>query len=198
MKLLLIGPPGAGKTVIANKITEKLGIPFIKTGELLRAVGNESPFYEIINDSMTTGRLAPNDIVGQIVKNETQKYPNGYVLDGWLRQISDAEVYLPELDWVIFLDCPKEICIERVLNRVVCKIHGSVYSFSEEVCSLCKGKLEKRPDDTLETFESRWGIYYEKTLPVVDFFKNKNILLTIDASKSVVEVVNEVLEKIRK
>ena len=167
-RLLLIGPPGAGKTVIANKLTELLNIPFIKTGSLLREIPESDKNFQQIQTAMAKGELAPNQIVGDVVKNEVNKYPNGFILDGWLRQISDLEVFDPKLDKVIFLDCPKEVCEERILNRVVCRIHGSIYSFSSEVCSLCNGILEKRSDDTKETFEHRWSVFDNQTKPVIE------------------------------
>lgn len=191
-KLLLIGPPGSGKTVIASKLTEELKIPFIKTGSLLRDIPKEDPNYSIIHDAMEKGELAPNNIVGEVVKNEVEKNPNGFILDGWLRQISDFEVYDPGLDKIIFLDCPKEVCEERILNRVVCRIHGTIYSYSAQVCELCNGELEKRSDDTKETFENRWKVYENQTLAVIAFFENKNLVLRIDASKSIPEIIENI------
>lgn len=191
-KLLLVGPPGAGKTVIANKLSEVLNIPFIKTGSLLRDLPKSHPSYQIIQEAMSKGELAPNEIVAQIIKSEVEKNPDGFILDGWLRQKSDLEVYDPKIDKVIFLDCSKDICQDRVLNRVVCKIHGSVYSYSDEVCHLCKGVLEKRSDDTLETFNHRWDIYEKLSLPVIDFYQAQNMVLKIDANRSIPEIINSI------
>jgi len=191
-KILLIGPPGAGKTVIANKISEEFKIPFIKTGSLLRDLPKTDPNYKMIHESMDSGKLAPNKLVGDIVSKEVSRYPNGFVLDGWMRQLSDKEVFNPELDFVIFLNCPKESCKDRILNRVVCEIHNIVYSYSEKVCALCGGNLSKRSDDTVETFENRWKVFEELTLPVIEYYKSKNLLLNIDASKSIPEIMNEI------
>lgn len=195
-RLLLIGPPGAGKTVIANKLTDVLDIPFIKTGSLLRDIPETDPNYKILQTYMSKGELAPNEIVGQVVKNEVAKYPDGFILDGWLRQESDLKVFDPKLDKVIFLDCPKEICEERILNRVVCRIHGSMYSYSEEVCHLCGGELEKRTDDTKETFDNRWHVFESQTKPVIDMFQKKGSLVRIDASKSIPEIIEEIQKEL--
>jgi adenylate kinase len=192
MNILLIGPPGAGKTVIANKIAEHYSIPFIKTGSLLRDLTKENPNYEIINASMQKGELAPNNLIAQIVSDEVSKHPNGYVLDGWMRQISDKDVFNPSLTRVIFLDCPKEVCKDRILNRVVCRIHTSIYSYSGQVCHLCGGTLEKRTDDTPETFENRWSVYTNLTQPVINYYQDLNLLLKIDASKSIPEIMDEI------
>jgi len=189
MKLLLIGPPGAGKTVIANKISELFDIPFIKTGALLRELGPENINYKIIQESMEKGELAPNKIVAEILNEEVIKHSRGFVLDGWMRQLSDKEFLNLSFDKVVYLNTSKEICKDRILNRVTCRVHGSIYSFSEQVCSMCGGNLEKRSDDTPETFENRWKIYEELTIPVIDYYKKMNILFEVDASKSIPEIL---------
>jgi adenylate kinase len=197
MKILLIGPPGAGKTVIANKITEIFSLPFVKVGALLRDLPKNNQYYDQINKAMNQGVLAPNEVVGKIVQEQARKFPNGYVLDGWLRQLSDKDQYNPDLDCVIFLNCPKVVCKDRILNRVVCNIDNEIHSFSENVCRLCGGELVKRSDDTEETFENRWKVFEEKTLPVLDFFRNKGILIEIDASKDILSIIDEIKSKVR-
>lgn len=143
---------------------------------------------------MEKGELAPNSAVAEILKAEIEKYPNGFALDGWMRQLSDKDFLEIDFDKVIFLDCPKEVCKDRILNRVVCRVHGSIYSFSEEVCSLCKGNLEKRSDDTEETFENRWKVYENLTLPVIEYYKNKGKLFVVDATKSIPEIGEKLKE----
>jgi len=192
LKILLIGPPGAGKTVIANKISELYNIPFVKVGSLLREIKPENKNYNLIKSSMEKGELAPNNLVAEVVREEVEKNNQGFVLDGWLRQLSDMDEFDPQVDKVVFLNCPKEVCKDRILNRVICKIDKSIYSFSEKVCSLCGGELEKRSDDTEETFENRWSVFEEKTIPVLNFFKEKNMLVGIDASKSIPEIMDQI------
>jgi len=191
-KILLVGPPGAGKTVIANKLSEIYNIPFIKVGSLLRELSPEDKHYSVIKQAMEKGDLAPNNLVAEIVKEAVEKNSKGYVLDGWLRQISDMDEYNPDLDKVIFLNCPKNVCKERILNRVVCRIDKTIYSFSDTVCNLCGGELEKRTDDTDETFENRWHVYEDRTKKVLEYFKNKNQLVDVDASKSIPEIVEQI------
>ncbi len=191
-RILLIGPPGAGKTVIATKISENYQIPFIKTGSLLRDLKSDNPNFNVINEAMEKGVLAPNNIIAQIVKEEVLKYPDGYVLDGWMRQLSDGDFFEPELDLVLFLNCPLNVCRERVLNRVVCLVHNTIYSFSDEVCHLCGGKLEKRSDDTEETFNNRWKVYETKTLPVIDYYREKKLLVEVDVNRDVPSIVEEI------
>ncbi|NBO21740.1 nucleoside monophosphate kinase [bacterium] len=191
-RILLIGPPGAGKTVIATKISENYQIPFIKTGSLLRDLKSDNPNFNVINEAMKKGVLAPNNIIAQIVKEEVLKYPDGYVLDGWMRQLSDGDFFEPELDLVLFLNCPLNVCQERVLNRVVCLVHNTIYSFSDEVCHLCGGKLEKRSDDTEETFNNRWKVYETKTLPVIDYYREKKLLVEVDVNRDIPSIVEEI------
>lgn len=197
-RILLIGPPGAGKTVIATKISESYNIPFIKTGSLLRELKPDNPNFNVINEAMKKGVLAPNNIIAEIVKDEVLKFPNGYVLDGWMRQMSDGDFFEPELDLVLFLNCPQDICRERVLNRVVCLVHNTVYSFSDEVCHLCGGKLEKRSDDTEETFKNRWNVYETKTLPVIDYYREKNLLTEVNVNRDIPSIIEEIDSILRK
>ncbi len=191
-RILLIGPPGAGKTVIATKLSEILSIPFIKVGALLRDLSQSDENYQLIRDAMVKGELAPNNLVAEVVRKAVDEKMNGYIIDGWLRQLSDMNEYNPDLDYVIFLDCPKEICKDRILNRVVCKIDNTIYSFSDTVCDLCGGELEKRTDDTDETFENRWNVFTEKTLPVLNYFEEKKKLIKVDASRSIPEIVDQI------
>lgn len=191
-RILLIGPPGAGKTVIATKLSEILEIPFIKVGALLRDLDSKDKNYILIKEAMEKGELAPNHVVAEVVKNAVAGVKDGYIIDGWLRQLSDMDEFNPDLDYVIFLDCPKEICKDRILNRFVCKIDSTIYSFSDTVCQLCGGDLEKRSDDTDETFNNRWGVFVEKTIPVLNFFESKRKLIKIDASKSISEIIEEI------
>lgn len=194
MKLLLIGPPGSGKTVVANKISEIFNIPFVKTGSLLREINQDNKNFKIIKESMEKGLLAPNNIVAEILEDNLKNYTSGYVLDGWMRQLSDRDFLDIPFDKVIFLNAPKEVCKDRVLNRVICRVHGSIYSFAEEVCSMCGGNLEKRSDDTDETFENRWSVYEKLTLPVIYYYKELGVLFEVDASKSIPEIVERLIK----
>lgn len=188
MKLLLIGPPGSGKTVIANKISEIFNIPFIKTGSLLRDLSLDSKNYPVIKSAMEKGELAPPSMVAEVLKEELLRHKGGFVLDGWMRQLSDKDFLEVDFDKVIFLNASKDTCKDRVLNRVICRINGSVYSYTSEVCSLCGGELEKRTDDTEETFENRWKVYENLTLPVISYYKNLGIIFEVDASRSIPEI----------
>lgn len=192
MKILLIGPPGAGKTVIADKISRKFNIPFVKVGSLLRDLPTSHRYYQVIQEAMSKGVLSPNHIVASITKEEVEKFPGGYVMDGWLRQLSDLDEYDPKVDYVFFLDCPKEESWKRISNRLICKIDSSIHSFSDQVCQLCGGELERRIDDNKQVFEERWKVYEEKTTPVLEYFQKEGNLKRIDAGKDILSVLDQV------
>jgi adenylate kinase len=196
MKILLIGPPGAGKTVIAEKVSQHFNLPFIKVGSLLRDLKPDNQYYGIIQDAMSKGVLSPNHIVAAIVKDEADKYPQGYIMDGWVRQMTDLEQYDPLVDAVFYMECSKDNSFERIHNRSVCKIDNSIYSFSDKVCSLCGGELAKRPDDNSQVFDQRWKVYEEKTLPVIEYYKKQGKIKTIDADLDILSVLDQVYKLI--
>lgn len=190
MRILLIGPPACGKGTISELLSKELGLPIIKTGTILRAISPASIWYEAIQDDVSSGRLAQNDIVGHILSEESSRqiYERGYILDGWLRQLSDVDYFNPGFDVVLFLNISEYTSKQRTLSRRVCTKCGYSYNLIsfppavEGICDFDGGNLVTREDDREEVFTQRWNDFQSFTLPVIEYFRKMGNLLEIDSS----------------
>ena len=209
MRLVLLGPPGVGKGTQASNIVEKFNIPHISTGDIFRAnikegteLGKEAKGY------MDKGLLVPDDIVVSIVNDRLSEEDckEGFLLDGFPRTINQAEILDRELskmdiklDKVLNIDADKEILIERVVGRRICKTCGKGYHIKfnppkeENVCDVDGGELFQREDDNKETVSTRIEVYEEQTQPLIDYYKNKGIILNIDGTKPIAEVFDTIV-----
>lgn len=196
--IILIAPPAGGKGTQSNMLKEEYKLPHISTGDLLRgASNNDSEISKEINKIMQEGKLVPDEIVMTLLKTRISEKDcdNGYILDGFPRTVAQAEAYeniLKELGkeegYVILLNTNKEDAKARIANRVSCPKCGKVYNnIIEELkpqndnqCDDCKSALVHREDDNAETYEKRYDEYLEKTQPLIDFYKNKNLLYEVD------------------
>lgn len=204
MKILLIGPPASGKGTLGKILSQEWNLPLINTGKLLREVSENSIWYQPVHDSMNNGLLAPNKIVGGLLKEyiEDSHYEKGYILDGWVRQLDDLESFDPQPDLVIFLNISEEVSKKRILNRRVCEKEGHVYNLislppkKEGICDIDGSKLIKREDDSLDVFEKRYEEFVSKTIPVVKYYKEKGKLIEINAEVTPSEVFKLVQAKV--
>ena len=196
--IILIAPPAGGKGTQSSMLREEYNLPHISTGDLLRgASNNDSEISEQINKIMQEGKLVPDEIVMTLLKSRISKDDcnNGYILDGFPRTVAQAEAYeliLKELGkeegYVILLNTNKEDAKARIANRVSCPKCGRVYNNIiedlkpqvENQCDDCQGALVHREDDNAETYEKRYNEYLEKTQPLIDFYKEKNLLYEVD------------------
>lgn len=204
MRLVLLGPPGAGKGTQASAIVEKYNIPHISTGDIFRAnikegtaLGQEAKAY------MDKGLLVPDELVVSIVKDRLLKDDcrEGFLLDGFPRTVGQAEALDSELDKmgikldrVININADPEILIERAVGRRICRECGATYHVKynppkvEGVCDKDGGELYQRDDDTEETVTTRINVYMEQTEPLIDYYKNQGLLLNVDGTKTIDEV----------
>jgi adenylate kinase len=204
MRLVLLGPPGAGKGTQASAIVEKYNIPHISTGDIFRAnikegtaLGQEAKAY------MDKGLLVPDELVVSIVKDRLLKddCTEGFLLDGFPRTVGQAEALDSELDKmgikldrVININADPEILIERAVGRRICRECGATYHVKynppkvEGVCDKDGGELYQRDDDTEETVTTRINVYMEQTEPLIDYYKNQGLLLDVDGTKTIEEV----------
>lgn len=208
MKLVLLGPPGAGKGTQATGIAEKYAIPHISTGDIFRYnIKNETELGREVKSYLDQGALVPDTLTVRIVKDRLNQADcaNGFLLDGFPRTIAQAEALdesLSEqnetLDAVINIDVQKEVLITRLSGRRVCKDCGETYHAVNKppkqagVCDVCGGPVIHRADDTEDTVRNRIFVYEEQTAPLIAYYEQKGLLFTVDGT----EPVHVVQEKI--
>lgn len=201
MKISLLGPQGSGKGTIGKIISEKLGIPIIGVGDILRDVPKDHPRYEELNEIMDRGDLAPQDFVAELLKERVSQKDceEGFIMDGWGRKLIDFEYYDPEFDKVVVLDISRETSVKRITGRRMCTSNGktyNIYTLPKEMLEECEGELIQREDDTEKAVNKRLDIYYSETVKSIDKFKKKGILVVVDGEGTPEEVVNNVLSAI--
>lgn len=208
MKLLIMGRPGAGKGTQAANIKEYYGIPHISTGDMFRAaIKNQTKLGLTAKEYMDKGLLVPDEVTIGIVQerlleNDCKK---GFLLDGFPRTIAQAESlesFLKKnnivLDAVLDVDVPAEILVRRMVGRRVCKGCGATYHVEfnapkkEGICDVCGTPLIQRNDDTLETAENRLNVYDQQTAPLLEFYKKRNLLKTVDGNQALDKVFEDI------
>ena len=209
MKLILLGAPGAGKGTQGEILRQKLGIPTISTGNMLRAAMKEgTPLGREVTKCMEDGTLVADSLVIGIVRERLAKpdCANGYILDGVPRTVAQAVIMeqegLLDVDCVLSLEASPEEILSRMTNRRICSKCGVPYNSVtsrpkvEGICDLCGGQLIQRPDDEEATVRNRLVVYKEETEPLKDFFARRGLLRTIPSLPSIDEtakVIEEVL-----
>ncbi len=214
--LILIAAPGAGKGTLSKDLLEKYDYVHISTGDLLREqVAKGDELGKKINEMQMAGQLVTNEIVYEALEQKLSdpKCDNGYILDGFPRNLEQAREYdeilkrsKRDLGIVLLLDIPKEELIERITGRFTCKDCGEIHNiYSEElkpkkegICNKCGGVLTQRKDDNLEAFEKRYQTYLESTQPLIEFYKEKGVLYTIDSSKGHINTLMQAEELMNK
>ncbi|MDH7481869.1 MAG: adenylate kinase [Armatimonadota bacterium] len=212
MRLVLLGPPGAGKGTQASLISKKYKIPHISTGDILReAVKQGTELGRRAQEYMQKGELVPDEIVIGIVVERIQQpdCQNGFMLDGFPRTVVQAEALdeelrkrNQELDAVLCFEVDEEEIVRRISGRRVCKKCGAVYNVNnltsreeDGICDKCGGRLVTRPDDEPEAVRRRLQVYKNQTEPLIDYYRQKSILKTVRAVGAVQEIFARV-EKI--
>ncbi|MFP4465740.1 MAG: adenylate kinase [Candidatus Goldiibacteriota bacterium] len=210
MILILLGPPGAGKGTYSEKLIDIYGIPQISTGDILRAAVKEGTEMGIkAKEYMDKGALVPDDVIVGIVADRIQKDDclKGFILDGFPRTTGQADALEKlfkdrglALDAVINIEVEKDILFKRLTGRRMCRNCGGNYNVNtmppekEGVCDKCGGELYQRNDDKPETIENRLKVYAEQTAPLIEYYREKNILKDVNASQG---TVDEIVQKIK-
>ncbi|MFH1648130.1 MAG: nucleoside monophosphate kinase [Patescibacteria group bacterium] len=200
MKILLIGPAGSGKGTIGEMVSDYLNISQVSLGHILREVPESHRWYRKINEQMDEGMLVDQDKAAALLKEELEKekYTGGFVLDGWFRSMENVRLYVPEIDKAFYLSIPRDESVKRLTSRRTCEKCGDIYNIyfspprEAEICDECGGKLRQRDDDTLEAINERLDIFEEETVPVIEYLKEKGILIEINGLGSPQEVFERV------
>lgn len=206
--LVLMGLPGAGKGTQAAMIVEKYGIPHISTGDMFRAAIKEGTELGMkAKKFMDEGQLVPDEVTIGIVRERLAKEDckKGFLLDGFPRTVPQAEALdniLNEMnrsiDYVIHIDVDREILMERLTGRRICRDCGATYHLvfnppkQPNVCDKCNGELYQRDDDNEETVANRLEVNINQQQPLLDYYEKKGVLKTIDGSRKIEEVFQEV------
>jgi adenylate kinase len=205
MRIVLVGPPGAGKGTQAAFLARNLSIPHISTGDLFRA--NISQGTELgvkAKGYMDAGELVPDEVTIGMAEDRMRQADaeGGFLLDGFPRNVSQAEALDAilqggglKLDAVLDLEVPEDEVVKRIAGRRICRNDSShvfhvVYSApkAEGVCDTCGGELYQRPDDAEETVRKRLDVYHTETEPIIDHYKAQGLVVTIPALGKVDEV----------
>lgn len=202
MKLILLGPPGAGKGTQAKGIAERYGIAHISTGDMLRAQVREgTPLGLEAKSCMDRGELVPDAVIIGMVKEriKDKDCENGFLFDGFPRTVAQADALseFTDIDAVINIDVPFERLLKRISGRRMCPDCGATYHismYSEPNCGHCGAELYQRDDDKEETVSVRIRQYEAKTAPLIAYYEAKGILLTVNGDQSV-EAVSEDIAK---
>ena len=211
MKIVMFGPPGSGKGTYASRLSAKLQIPHISTGDLVREeIKNQSELGKRINDYSSRGLLVPDNVICQILQKRIGQpdCANGFILDGFPRTIPQAQELqkISKIDLVINLQVPDAIIIERLAARQTCRNCGSIYNerfLKPSVpgrCDKCGGQLYHREDDQPKVIQQRLQLYREQTRPLLDHYTKTNQARNIandEANVPPENVVERIMQIIR-
>lgn len=214
--IMFIAPPAAGKGTQAEIITAKYNIPHISTGDILREIAKEdSEIGNYVAETMASGKLVKDEITYQLIEDRLAREDckNGFIIDGFPRNLDQAVEYdkiLAKLGYevgnVFLLNISTKTLEKRITGRRVCEDCNAIYNINdtakapqvESVCDKCGGKLYQRKDDNLESFQTRFAMYQEKTEPIIEHYRKQNVLHEIDSNHEFDEVFRQIDEIISK
>jgi len=214
MRIILLGPPGAGKGTQSKKLAEKLDLPHISTGDILRKnVKDGTALGKEAKDYMEKGLLVPDELVAKMLKDrfEQPDINKGFILDGYPRALTQAKT-LDEIlndkkigiDLVIYLDTSDAVIIQRLTGRLVCSVCGANFHVKnmppkvKGVCDKCKGSLYQRTDDKEETVRKRIEVYKNEVASLIKYYKSGGKLHSLPADGDADIVLNQIVELARK
>ena len=213
--IMFIAPPAAGKGTQAELVVEKYHIPHISTGDILREISKEeSEIGEYVRETLASGQLVKDEITYQLIEDRLAKddCKNGYIIDGFPRNLDQANEYdkiLKKLGYevgnVILINIDKKTLEKRITGRRLCESCNAIYNINdqnntpkvESICDNCGGKLYQRTDDNLESFQTRYNTYLEKTEPIIEHYKKQGVLKEVNGDDTVENIFKKIDEIIK-
>lgn len=213
--IMFIAPPAAGKGTQAELVVAKYNIPHISTGDILREISKEdSEIGNYVYETLSSGKLVKDEITYQLIEDRLKKEDckNGFIIDGFPRNLDQAYEYdkiLKKLNYevgnVILINIDKKTLEKRITGRRICEDCKTIYNINDEnnspqvesICDKCGGKLYQRSDDNLEAFNTRYNTYQEKTAPIIDHYRNQQVLKEVDGDDSVENIFKKIDEIIK-
>ena len=208
MKIILMGPPGAGKGTQAEKLVELYQIPHISTGDMFRKAQKDGTELGLkAKEYMEQGQLVQDEVTVGIVRERLAEADckDGFLLDGFPRTVQQADALdgiLKDLgmalDRVINIEVDKAFLVDRLTGRRVCRTCGATFHVVnkapkvEGVCDKCGGELYQRNDDKIETVSNRLDVYAAQTAPLIEYYQSKGVMSSIDGSKSMEDVLADI------
>jgi adenylate kinase len=206
LKIVLLGPPGSGKGTQTERLCSELKLTKISTGDLLReAVRNKTALGAKAKGFMEAGKLVPNELVIDLVKEKMQSIKGGVILDGFPRSLEQAEKLdkFAKVDLAVDIEVNEDNLVKRLTLRRTCKSCNAVYHLEfnppkkEGKCDKCGGELFQRSDDTEKTVRERLKVYKEQTLPLTAYYHKRGILRKVDGEGDIGVVYGRVLKAIK-
>lgn len=208
MRLVFMGPPGVGKGTYAAAISERFGIPHISTGDMIREeIKKGTELGRKLREYVERGELVPDELVTEIVRARLSQEDckHGFILDGYPRTLKQAEDLdkMTKIDLVLNFVAPDEVIVDRISGRRICRKCGAIYhvkympSKVPGVCDRCGGELYQREDDKPEVVLRRLEVYRQQFAPIINYYRERNLIIDIDASDQAEIVIPRVIEALR-
>ncbi len=210
MRIVLLGPPGAGKGSLAGALKEKFELAHVSTGDMLREeIKKESPLGREIKGLMDKGSLVSDDLVIKLVEQKVAdpKLAHGYMLDGFPRTVAQAQALDAmlarigkPLDFVLNMEADLDLLLKRLTGRRVCKTCGALYHMSNKpprqagVCDSCGGVLYQRADDNETTIRNRMDVYEGSTQPIIAYYAKQNKIRKLDGNLETIDLCNALVQ----
>lgn len=213
MRLVLLGPPGAGKGTQAKRLSQHFGVAHISTGDILRVnVRQGSPLGKEAAGYMDRGELVPDALIIRMVEERLHApdCQKGFLFDGFPRTIPQAEALdalldaqRQPLDRTVNIVVPDEVLVERATGRRTCPACGAMFHIRFDpprqagICDQCGAQLVQRQDDTEETVGNRLRVYHQQTAPLIDYYRRKGLLAEVDGRQTIDAVEETILAALR-